>query len=213
MNIQKPKHWLLPALCYAAALLLWLGLCVFFLARDTINMNNGSLKSSILWLNDFTLEGVKKLEGEDGTQMFVSTDPDPRLLYAPAEPFPATRFVFAATPHKPSGGMALYYTTQMDEEFQDRNIIWAKQDAQGRWYFDLQGRQVARLRLDPDTTGGVIWTVDTILLNEPKPIWQYFVPGTRAVFFLLFAPGFLAVLLREGATTLRMAHLRRRAKK
>lgn len=198
---MKKKFWkptvLLPC-CYLLAALVYLAVCLFGFMRVNRHVQAGEMPHRPLELGDFMLDGVLPLADEEGKQRFASTDPDPKLIYALGVPFYAGRVVFAAQPHKPGGEIVLYYATNDDflqTGFNENNKIWAKQTPGGQWYFDLDGKQVYALRLDPDTTGGILWTVQSIELNAPKPAAAYFVPDAFGWFWLLGAPPLAAALL------------------
>ena len=57
----------------------------------------------------------------------------------------------------------------------------------GSYRFDLGGRQVEEIRIDPDSVGGVITRFDGVQLNPQTPWYQAFVPTTAGVllFFIL----------------------------
>lgn len=195
---KKYRSWVLPVVCYALAVVLYAGGCTALLVRDVWRSQAGELGRAALPLAAFGLESAVAMEPLDGRERFVSTDPDPHLIYAPGEAFAATLLVVDATAHKPPGEMLLYYETALGEGFSEQRKLWARRFADGRWYFDLGGRRVSALRLDPDAVGGVIWTVGAITLNENKPYWMYYLPDARVALALLALPGLAAMALREG---------------
>lgn len=216
MNIKKPKRWVLTLVCYAAAVVIWLAVSGISIGLDNFRARSGELEPAELLISDMQTGGVELRESDDGWQFFLTRGDDPRIIYAPGEKFRATRLSFKATPHMPAGEIILYYTRSTgeispDEGFSERNKLWARQDGDGTWYFDLGGANYTGLRLDPGTTSGVIWKVERLALNDPKPVLSYFVPDARIIFLLLTAPGFVAMALREAAGILRMFYLRRRA--
>lgn len=196
--MKKTRKWILPLACYVAALVVYLLFCLFYLARDTVSLSSGELERQKLWLEDFQLESIHQLETEDGVQRFVSTDPDPQMIYRRDTSFRVSRVVFNAEAiNKPQGSMVLYYTTHLGEEFSDAKKVWAKLDQEGNWYFDLNGQRLTAIRLDPDSEGGVIWNVHRIVLNERKSIAEYFIPDGFSIFLVLFLPAFLAGVIFE----------------
>ena len=58
----------------------------------------------------------------------------------------------------------------------------------------------------------VLWRNWSITLNEPKPLADYFMPDARAVFLVLFLPGFAAAAALEAVRLGRDFALRRKAK-
>lgn len=208
---KKNKRWMVPVAFYLLALLIYVASCFVLWARDAVNLQDGLLNRRQLWLEDFTLVSVLQLATVDGKQSFVSTDSDPQLHYLPNTAFRVNRVVFSATAtSKPSGEIALYYTTQTGDDFSEDKKIWAKQNQNGDWYFDLWGRKITGLRLDPDTSGGVVWHVNSIVLNEKIPPADYFIPSARAVFALVFFPPLVAAGLLEVLSAVSPYFARRR---
>ncbi|MFV0413887.1 MAG: hypothetical protein ACK5L3_11600 [Oscillospiraceae bacterium] len=192
-------------LCYLAGALLYLCICLYGLVLNAVLVNGGQLARRQLFLQDFEQKSILQLEDEGANQRFVSTDGDPALIYTRAEGFYAGRFVFRATPNHPGGEMVLYYTTAPGQPFSEGQKLWARQTADGGWYFDLGGKKLYSLRLDTDTTGGVVWQVESIVLGEVRPVLSYFVPGAQPLFLLLLLPGFAAALCLQGAALWRRA--------
>lgn len=188
------RRWLLVPLCYLLAVLVYFGICAVSYFSASSRIKGGSMPSRTLHLEDFILESVIQLEDENGRQRFVSTDGDPKLVYSPAQPFYAGRFIFDAASNRPGGEIVLYYITQPGQPFSENNKLWAQQADDGSWYFDLGGREVAALRLDSDTEGGVVWTVNRLALEAEKPLSAYFAPSAQQVMLLLILPGFAAAL-------------------
>ncbi|MDL2325025.1 hypothetical protein LJC61_07780 [Ruminococcaceae bacterium OttesenSCG-928-A16] len=203
---MKKKIWrpaVLVLLLYGVAVLLYVGTCLFGFMQVNSLAAKGKLQTQPLTLQNFTQNSIIVLEDEAGKQRFVSTDPDPQLIYATGAPFNVGRVTFTATPHKPGGEIVLYYAQNenyAETGFSEKNKLWARQAPSGEWFFDLNGKQVTALRLDPDTTGGVVWVVNSIVLNAPKPTTAYFVPDAFAIFWLVAVPPFAAavvLLLRQ----------------
>ena len=200
--MTKPKRWqvMVVLVCYGAALLFYLAVCGFQLLADQLHMQNGQLQKRDLPFDSFYAEGVVLSDNPEGGTDLVSSDPDPRLVYSPGEPFYVSRFTFAAeTSNKPGGEMVLYYTTRPGEDFSEQKKLSAQRGEDGNWFFDLGGKKVTALRFDPDTTGGVLWRNWSITLNDEKPVIDYFLPDARVIFVLLFVPAFLLAVLMEGA--------------
>lgn len=200
---QKPPIKLggaaVAALCYLVAAVLYLGICLYGLVLNAVLVNGGQLARRQLFLQDFEQQSILQLENEGENQRFVSTDGDPALIYTRAEGFYAGRFVFRATPNHPGGEMVLYYTTAPGQPFSEGQKLWARQTADGGWYFDLGGKKLYSLRLDTDTAGGVVWQVESMILGETRPALSYFIPGAQPLFLLLLLPGLGAALLLQGA--------------
>lgn len=209
MKPKKVRLWLVPVLCYAGAAVLYLALALAgFLLAQAENLPPRSLEFENLYP-----EGMLLRENEYGGSDLIAADSDPRLIYSPGEPFAAGRVVFTAeTVNRPGGEMALYYTTAPGEDFSEQKRISARQGEGGSWVFDLGGRELHALRLDPGTTAGVLWRNWALWLNAEKPVAEYFLPSLRTCFLLLFLPAFLAAALLEARQLLQDFALRKKAK-
>ncbi len=198
MKPTKQKLWKIPFFCYVGAVLIYLAVCGVRLFLDTQHLQDGHLQERTLQFGQFYVQGVLLLENEEGGTDLVSTDPDPRMIYSPGDPFYATLFTFEAEEvSRPGGEMQLYYITEQGEEFGVDRSQAAQQAADGSWYFDLGGRKVHALRFDLDTSGGILYRNWNITLNGTKPVSDYFVPDAKEVFWLLFLPLLLSGLILE----------------
>lgn len=209
MKPKKARLWIIPLICYGAAIVVYLAVCGIHLLVDTLRLQSGELERRELTTDSLFLDGVKLLENDEGGFDLISENPDPQIIYSPGAPFHASTFTFRASESSRGGGeMTLFYTTGPDEPYTERQRLWAQQHADGSWVFDLGGRQVQALRFDPDTVGGVAWRDWEMVLNEPKPVWRYFLPDARPVFLLLFLPGLAAALVVEARHIVRNYYLR-----
>lgn len=211
MKMPTRQRWVLPVFCYAAALLLYFSAAVFTLAEDTVRIREGEMVPQELHVEDFTLKGFEARKGRTDDTLYVSTSEDPQLHYTPKQPFYANRFTFHAKPlNQPTSEIVLYFSTGLPGQYNERDKLWAKQSPDGSWYFDLGGRKISSLRLDPDPQGGVLWQVQRIALNDPKPASDYFFPSPVAWFILLFFPALAAASIREASSIFKMYQLRRK---
>lgn len=209
MRIKRPKRRLLPLLCYAAALLVWLGVGAARFAAGSAAQSDGGDRA-LAW-DELRRVGFEARESEPG--LYVSTDPDPQIYYEPEAPFSASALVFEATArNKPGGEMVLYYRKAGQQGYPESQKLWACRQADGSWRFDLPGSSLSGLRLDPDSAGGVLWKVEAIRLEASKPAYAYFLPDARGAFLLLFLPGLAAAVLLEGLEIARLMRIRRKAK-
>ena len=212
MRRKTKRGWLLLSLCYALVLLVWLGLCGGRLVRDGISRSNGQLVRRELAPKDFAVQaGVAFSDNWAADPWFASTDPDPQLHLLFEGGARVGRFVFAGQAlNKPGGEMALYYTTRPGQGFSEKNKLPARQNADGDWFFDLGGRRVYALRLDPDSVSGVHWQVRGMVLNEDKPAFAYFAPDALQAMVLLFGPALLWAALVQLAAFCQPALAKRR---
>lgn len=187
--------WLLLGL-YILAVAVYLVVCFIKWSTMSRAFASGNIEPQMLQLEDFTQVSI--LPVENSKQSFVSTDSDPQLIYSQEVPFWVDRVTFSASSQKPGGEIVLYYAeddSYLTHGFSEENKIWAKQQTDGSWYFDLEGKEVQALRLDPDTTGGIVWKVESIQLNAEKPMRDYFIPNGKAIFFLFAVPLLLCAII------------------
>lgn len=209
MRQKRRRAWMLLLFFYLIALLAWLAAGAVSLAIEGMRTTSGALPQRQLAFEDFTLVGLATVAEHDN--WLVSTDTDPQLVYTPAAPVRVSRLEFSARPlNKAPGEMTLYYTTRPGEGFSDAKKLWAQRLPDGSWYFDLGGRQVTALRLDPDTAGGVIWQVEGIVLNAPRPWLAHFLPGAGVLFLLVALPPLAWAAVSEVIAFLSPVFARRR---
>lgn len=85
----------------------------------------------------------------------------------------------------PSLSVVLYWREPGQVDFSSRQSVYAVQTEPGKYRFDLGGRQVEEIRIDPDSIGGVITRFDGVRLNPDRPWYEAFKPTTTGV--VLFA--------------------------
>lgn len=222
--VKPPRLGLTVVVCYVLALLLYVGGCTISIISDGLRVQNGAVVQQNLTLADFEQIGLVQLDNDGkGRQTTISTDDDPKLVYRNDEGFYATRLVFAAQPNKPAGEIVLYYATELAEDgapvYTEGQKLWARQDKDGSWFFDLNGQKLVALRLDPGTKGGILWTIDKIVLNAPRTVLSYYVPSAQPVVLLLLLPPLAAAgitqarMLWRGRPTLKQPQARKTTKK
>lgn len=213
MRRKTKRKWTMLWLCYGAVMLAWLLWCGGRLALDSWRAANGQMQRQELAPSDFSekTSGIAFSGDWANDRYFTTTDADPQLHLAFNDGANVGRVVFSARAvNKPGGEMALYYNTKPGQDFSEARKLPAMQNANGGWVFDLQGRKVYALRLDPDSVGGVYWQVYHMVLNETKPPLAYFTPDALECFVLLFAPALLYAALAQLVAFFQPALSRRR---
>ena len=213
MRRKTKRKWTMLWLCYGAVMLAWLLVCSGHLALDSWRKANGQMQRQALAPSDFSekTSGIDFSDDWARDRYFTTTDADPQLHLAFNEGANVGRVVFGARAvNKPGGEMALYYNTKPGQDFSEARKLPAMQNANGGWVFDLQGRRVYALRLDPDSVGGVYWQVYDMVLNETKPPLAYYTPDALECLVLLFAPALLYAVLAQLVAFFQPALSRRR---
>lgn len=201
---------MLTLLCYIMTVLIWLGVAVVRLAMDSARLP----EPMQLEPQDFTtLSGIWIApEWDEGDRRIITLDADPQMIAEFGEAgLVLTRVELrAGWSATPPGGIHLYYTTEAGQPFSERRKLWAEAGPDGGWVFDVGGRRVTAIRLDPGSAGAVTWQYDAVVLNAEKPAWAYFVPDTRGIFLLLFAPLLASAILWEASALVSPWFARRR---
>ena len=127
---------------------------------------------------------------DDDPAWYLSTDSDPRI-YWQGEGYIETVRLYAA--HRlPPGGVALYYLLPGQTDYSEAQKVYARVTGAGEYTFDLGGRRVSGLRIDPDSVGGVPTLFHGIELNPAVPWYDRFVPDGGQWLLLLFGPALAA---------------------
>ncbi len=185
----QQKRWLLPVVLYVLALVGTLvGDCVS-LAIDTRDKQSGLLAPRTLTVADFTLVNAVA-QGETVT----STNEDPQMLYGPAD-IRLDTLTLRVQYDKHSYERCLYYTTAPGEAFGQEKRVWPVENADGSVTFSLPAGVVA-IRLDPGSRTDLVMRFDSIVLNSPRTVADYFLPSGGGWFALLALPGLAAAVLQ-----------------
>lgn len=90
---------------------------------------------------------------DDDPNWYLSTDSDPHI-YWQGQGYLETVRLYAG--HRlPPGGVALYYLLPGQTDYSEAQKVYATVTAVGEYTFDLGGKWVTGLRIDPDSVGGV----------------------------------------------------------
>ena len=127
---------------------------------------------------------------DDDPAWYLSTDSDPRI-YWQGQGYIETAVLDAA--HRlPPGGVALYYLKPGQTDYTEAQKVFARVTAPGVYTFDLGGKWVTGLRIDPDSVGGVPTLFTGIELNPARPWYLRFVPSAGWWLVLAFGPAVAA---------------------
>lgn len=172
------------ALCYGLAAALW---ALYCLVGSGIMLNyklSGRMPQQTLAFDDLRAESLVPYPAQEG--WLVSSDADPHLTWE-GEGYLET-VALQADYGLPPGGVALYWLVPGQDGYTEKQKVFARCTPQGDYVFELGGRYVSALRIDPDSLGGVPVRVRAVVLNPDRPWYRRFVPGGGAWLLLLFAP-------------------------
>ena len=109
--------------------------------------------------------------------------------------------VLDAAHRLPPGGVALYYLKPGQTDYTEAQKVFARVTAPGVYTFDLGGKWVTGLRIDPDSVGGVPTLFTGIELNPARPWYLRFVPSSGWWLVLAFGPciaaAFISLFIRK----------------
>lgn len=178
----------LPLLCLLAAAALWLACAVARLAFDAIGYATGRLHTQTITLADteyYTLYGLERT-GEDA---LLSTDWDAQLLLTPGQSVRTLRLI--ARYSRDTCEKDLYYHLP-GQGYTQRLRVWPTRTGAEEYRYAVPLYAGQNLRLDLCDETGVEVTGLTIVLNEPQPLWRYFLPTLWQLFWLAAAAGLTA---------------------
>ena len=136
---------------------------------------------------------------DDDPAWYLSTDSDPHI-YWQGQGYIETIALHAGH-HFPPGGVALYYLRPGQTDYTEAQKVYATVTAPGVYTFDLGGRYVTGLRIDPDEVGGVPTLFTGIDLNPAQPWYARFAPTAGWWLVLAFAPciaaAFISIFIRK----------------
>lgn len=179
-----------PLLCYSAAVLIWLVLCASLLLGDCAARSGGRLQQRAVPLN--SLELVNLELQENGSLAALTADP--QLIWINEADEVVRTVTLTAQFSGYIGEMCLYYVEQPGEAFGTNKRVFPHDNGDGSWTFTLPRSDVYALRLDP-CSDACVMTGLSVAFNAPVPLWQYFTPSWRQLFWLLVLPGLAAAAL------------------
>lgn len=135
---------------------------------------------------------------DDDPAWYLSTDSDPHI-YWQGQGYIETIALHAGH-HFPPGGVALYYLRPGQTDYTEAQKVYATVTASGVYTFDLGGRYVTGLRIDPDEVGGVPTLFTGIDLNPAQPWYARFAPTAGWWLVLAFAPAVAAAFAGVGCS-------------
>lgn len=191
----RPRQLLL--LAYLLALVLWL---VQGLVGSAIMLNHklkGEMSRQTVAPADLVTESFAPYSSnqwwtppDDDPDWYLSTDSDPHI-YWQGQGYIETVRLYAG--HRlPPGGVALYYLLPGQTDYSETQKVYANVTDTGVYTFDLGGRWVTGLRIDPDSVGGVPTLFTGIELNPATPWYDRFLPSGGQWLVLLFVPALAA---------------------
>lgn len=161
--------------------------------RENIDRKNGAIKTQSLSFYDFKAESIAERE-IGGEIKYVSTDADPQLILTFDGKMTGMKFYMDST--MPTGEVVVYYTLSTDEDFSEKNKVWAKPEGNGIYSFTLSEKYIHTLRIDPTIFGGNFMTFGEFVVNPKRNFSDYLSFGYENLPFIVMYTGILASIIR-----------------
>lgn len=163
----------LLALCYAVFFAASILMCLYGFAEDRVQRALGNVRQTEVPAADFSL--IELTENQDGT--YTSQSPDPRMVLEDTPAYVRSVTVRAEFLNMDPGEFCLFYKSRPDmEEFDVNSRVWAHLNEDGSYTFTLPRGPVYGLRLDPGIYTGLTFSLDSVVLNEPRSLAMWFAP-------------------------------------
>lgn len=193
----------LLALCYALGVMAWLLYAVISSALMLNHKMDGSMRSLTLTAQDLSYESFLDYDDDpwstapdEREDWYLSTDNDPHILWEGEVYVETVRLRVEQL--LPPGSVTLYYLKPGQTDYRETQKVYAWQDEDGSYVFDLGGVTVTGLRIDPDSVGGMPTRLLGVEINPATPWYGRFIPNGGQWILLLFGPvvaaAFLSVL-------------------
>lgn len=186
-NLQKKR----PALFFVAACYICGAIILFFVqlygfVANRILYATGALAPAQLTLDDFDLDGIER----SGNELWTFST-DPQMLLKDSGRL-VENMVIDFSFQRPARTCTVFWQ-KPGQGYSMRRMAYSQNSENQVFYLPPTG--VQGLRLDPDTIASNLIVVNSIAINQPRPLWVFFVPGTRRLVLLAVLPGLCASAL------------------
>ncbi len=188
----KNKKIDIGLLVFIVSLLLCIIVSTFYFLKDTINFATANLQIKNISIEDATVVNLQVVKSEENSAVLYSETNDPQIIINCDD----TQFInlqltleFDRAPDE----VILFYANS-DEEFSAYNKVWAKQTNNNTYYFNLQGLNFDKVRIDATNLIASEFTIENIVANIDKPFWHYYVPTKSQVFYFIMYTSIVAAL-------------------
>lgn len=190
--MKTKKGWF--ALAYVLATAVWILGGFWTLAKGVYYEHKGMRVHQTLSWQELEPVSIKRLDSQEPGIWYVSTDTDPQLHWTGNIYLEQVDLKIQHT--TPGLSVVLYWREPGQADFSEQQSVYAVQTADGMYRFDLGGKRVEEIRIDPDSVGGVITRFDGVVLNPQTSWYEAFLPTTTGVMLFLILP-LLAVALAQ----------------
>lgn len=176
------------AVAYLAALVVWILMvlvCGLQAAWHTVRGSAGNGEVSLQQLQLTALVEQKPNAEIPEGDWLVSSDSDPQIRWNCGGKYIDVVELDMQTLW-PTGAVVIYYRTVGQPDFSPDRILYAQITEDGKYRFDLGGKVVEEIRIDPASSGGVILKIEGLQLHA----WELsnLVPNFGQLVLLLGLP-------------------------
>lgn len=192
---MKSKKKML-VIAYAIGVAVWILFGVGQLIRSGYYQAKGLAEQQTLTWQQLTPVSIKQLDNDSGEIWYVSTDSDPQLHWTGDVYLNQVELDITHT--TPGLSVVLYWKEPGQTDFSEKQSVYAVQTGEGSYRFDLGGKHVSEIRIDPDSVGGVTTRFDGVVLNPQTPWYHAFAPTGTGILLFLVLPLVGAAVVLEG---------------
>lgn len=182
----------LVALCYIVFFLFSVLFSVGLWAQEQMVRASGLLPQQTLEFSDFELSDLS----QDG-KVLTSQSVDPRMVMKNPPQYVYQVTVYGEFIGQDPGEFCVFYKTSPGQEEFDANYrVWAKDNSDGSYTFEMPHTKIYGLRMDPGIYTGVQFSVENIVINSPRSLAAYLTPSLSWLLAQAAVPLIAAALLK-----------------
>ena len=190
--IKKIKDWqIILFSCTVVALVIFCGDVKDYMRAKSI-FENPQTTARTLTLDDFYLEAFKPEDND----VYRMTDGDPQIILEDAGEIYSVKFYMEYYTYP--GEMVVYYTTDENQGYNEKNKAWAKpvKDEKGWFEAKLPGKDFRTIRIDPTIYRGNRLKFGDFIINGEKSLTDFVEITPSVIFDFIVYSGVLWSVLR-----------------
>jgi len=193
----------LVALCYAVFLAGSILASLYGFAEDAYQRARGNVAQTEISGAQEDVFALTDLEQEGDLYTSTSVDPRMELDLAAVSPTGVPAYVRRVTVrvtflNMDPGELSVFYKPRADmEEYDATYRVWAHKEAEdGVYTFTLPRGALYGLRLDPGIYSGMQFRLESVIINEPRGFFEWFLPTRPWLLCLAVVPLLTASVLK-----------------
>ncbi len=175
-------------MAYLLAVAIWIALFIASSLQVVWYTMQGAIGNQLVPLEELQLISLveqKPIQEIGQGNWLVSSDSDPQIRWYCGGKYLDTVELKMKTLW-PTGAVVLYYRTPEQPDFLPRQMVYAQITEQETYRFDLGGKVVEEIRIDPASNGGVILELEQLRLSAGSE-WKI-LPNFQQAALLLGIP-------------------------